>query len=105
MSRPTIAFYWVMRKTTGKGIRENNKNARVSQTLVRNLLGRVFLGIYGQFFGGFRVSGRNVSRPRLSRFRLELRGLARDRRDGDEMAAARALDLSAGKLLVTLQVL
>ena len=50
---------------------------------------------------------RHVRRPRHSRLRLVI-ALLDDRRrgrDDDEMVAARALDLSAGKLVVALDVL
>src|ERR1035437_5049717 len=46
----------------------------------------------------------HVSGPGFARFRLILSSLARDRRDADEHIAARALNLAAGELFITLQV-
>jgi hypothetical protein len=47
----------------------------------------------------------NVRRPRHSRLGLMVHSLARNGRYADEMAAAGALDLAPGKLLIAGQVL
>ena len=48
---------------------------------------------------------RNVRRPGIPRFRLELSGPARDRRDSYEHAATGTLNLPARMRLVTCQML
>src|SRR5581483_5111598 len=52
-----------------------------------------------------RVSRRNKRCPGLAGFGTVLRGFPRNRRDADQVIAARALDFAPGKLFIALQVL
>src|SRR6266853_6855160 len=66
---------------------------------------RVLFRTDGQPLGRRHVAGRDEGSPGLARLRAILGGLSRDRRDPDKDMTGRALNFSAGKLLVTLQVL
>lgn len=66
---------------------------------------RVLFRTDGQPLGRRHVAGRDKGSPGLARLRAVLGGLSRDRRNPDKDMTGWALNFSAGKLLVTLQVL
>jgi hypothetical protein len=68
-------------------------------------LGRIELPVQGQAVGARHIAGRDKGAPGLPGLELILNGLARNRRDADQMMASRTFDLPTRGLLVAFNVL